>query len=111
VQLTAFSLSPTCTHPGGTANANVSVQNTTGFAQTFYAQDWVTEFGITLTRGSAMGSYTLPPFYTASQSQATQVPAYTPWGQYTVNVGVGPSSSDPTSWSQRSATLTVSPFC
>jgi hypothetical protein len=111
VQLTGFSLSPSCTHPGGTVTANVTVQNTTLSAQTFYAQDWVTAFGVTLTRGSAVGPNTLPPLYSASQGQATQVPSYTPYGYYTVNLGVGPSSTDPTSWGQRSAALTVSPFC
>ncbi len=110
-QLNSFSLTPACVAPGHSVTAATTVQNTTYTVQTFYAQEFVTEFGYTLQRGGVMGGYTIPPFYTTTQSQVTQIPAYTPYGYYTVNLGIGPSSSDPTGWGSRGTGLTVSPFC
>jgi hypothetical protein len=111
VQLDAFSLSTSCATPGSKISANVTVQNTTYYFQTFYAQDWVSLYGLTVDTGSPQGGYPLPPLATISQSQSAQLPSYTPYGYYTVNVGVGPSSSSPTSWSTRSSGLFVAPFC
>jgi hypothetical protein len=111
VQVTSLSTTPLCVRPGGSVNANVTVRNTTTAPQTFYAQDWVTELGLEVSRGSVMGSYTLPPLYSTTQSQTTKISPTTPYGYYTVNVGVGPSASSPTSWSRLSTTLIVLPFC
>ena len=111
VSITGFSVSPACVTPGGTVTATATVQNTTGFPVSFYSQSWVTEGGVTVYRGGAQGAYNAPAYVPVTQSQNVQIPSYTPWGYYTLNLGVGPSSSDATSWSQRSAPLTVSPYC
>ena len=111
VNVNSVTVSPSCVKPGGTLSANITVQNTTIFPVNFYGQEWATEFGATVQRGSVLGPYAAPPLVPVSESQAESIPWWTPWGQYTVYFGVGPSSSDPTSWSQSSATLTVSPFC
>lgn len=111
VNVTAFSLSPSCTHPGGTVTATATLQNTTYLPQGFYAQEFVTEFGYTIQSGGVMGPYGLPSYGSVTQSQSTQVPSYTPYGYYTVNLGDGPSSSNATGWSSMGAGLTVSPFC
>jgi hypothetical protein len=111
VDVKSLTVSPACVRPGADITANVTVQNTTVQPVTFYAQEWATEFGITVQRGSVLGPNTAPPLIPVSQGQTTNVPWWTPWGQYTVYFGDGPSSSDPTSWSQASTVLTVSPFC
>jgi hypothetical protein len=111
VQLNGFTLSSGCIQPGGSVTATATVQDTAGYPVTFYSQSWVTEGGVEVYRGGVAGPDTAPAFVPVSQSQTLQVPAYTPWGYYTINLGIGPSSSDATSWSQRSATLTVSPYC
>jgi hypothetical protein len=111
VQITAVTLSPSCVQPGQNVTANVTVQNTTYYPQVFYAQGWVSVGGQVVQRTGVGGPYGLPAYATLTQGQTQQVPYYTPWGQYTVTAAVGPSSSDPASYSQRSAILTVSPFC
>jgi hypothetical protein len=112
VQVTAFSL-PSCASPGQTISATVSVQNTTYYPQAFYAQEWVGNFGpgFALQSSSVQGPYGLPPYTPLTDSVSEQIPSYTPYGYYTVNVGVGPSSSSPTSWSSMSQGLTISPWC
>jgi hypothetical protein len=97
--------------PGGSITATVTVQNTTWFTQAFYGQSWVTEFGNEVQTGSVNGPYVAPLFAPLTTTQTQQVPWYTPWGYYSVNVGIGPSSSNARSYSQRSAPLAVSPFC
>ena len=111
VNVNSVTVSPSCVRPGGTVNANVTVQNTTLLPVNFYGQESATEFGAQVQRGSVLGPYTAPPLVPVSQSQTESIPWWTPWGQYTVTFGVGPSSSDPTSWSRSSAPLTVSPLC
>jgi P pilus assembly chaperone PapD len=111
VQITGFTVSPSCVKPGGNVTATVTVQNTTWYPQVFYAQSWVTDFGAEVQTGSVVGPYSVPVFAPLSQTQTQQVPWYTPWGYYNVWVGAGPSSSDGRSYSQRFAPLTVSPFC
>jgi hypothetical protein len=111
VEVTGFTLSPSCVKPGGSVTANVTVQNSTYQAQTIFAQSWTTSYGTEVQTGPVIGPYTVPAFVPLSQSQTQTVPWYTPWGYYTVNFGVGPDSSHPRAWSQRSAPLVVSPFC
>jgi hypothetical protein len=111
VNITGFTLSPSCVRPGGSVTATVTVQNTTWSPQAFYAQSWVTEFGAEVQSGSVVGPYGAPLFAPLTTTQTQQVPWYTPWGYYTVNVGIGPSSSDARSYSQRSAPLAISPYC
>lgn len=110
-QITSFTLSKSCVTPGGSVSANATVQNTTALPVQFYSKPWVTEGGFQVYSGGTAGPYPAPAFTPVSQSQTVQIPAYTPWGYYTIHLGIGPSSSDPTSWSQRSATLAVSPYC
>jgi hypothetical protein len=109
--VTGLTLSPSCAAPGQTVTATVTVSDTTYYPQEFYAQDWVSDWGITLERGSVDGPLGVAPYAPLSDSVSAQIPPYTPYGYYTINVGVGPSSSSPTSWSSASAGLTVSPWC
>jgi hypothetical protein len=111
VQVTAFSVSPTCVHPGANVTASVTLQNDTYYPLNFVLQSWTTYYGAEVQRSSVMGPYPAAPFTPITQSQTTQIPWYAPWGTYWVNVGTGPNSSSPTSWSTRSAPLTVSAFC
>jgi hypothetical protein len=111
VTITGFTLNPSCVAPGGNTTATVGVQNMTVLPESFYAQTWATEGGAEVYRSSAQGPYTVPGLAPLSQSQSMNISKTTPWGYYTVYVGIGPSSSDPTSWSQASTTLVVSPFC
>ena len=109
--ITSFTISPSCAAPGSTVSATATVQNNTAFPLSFYSQSNVTEGGVPVYSGGATGPYGAPAYVPVTQSQKVQIPWYTPWGYYSVNLGIGPSSSDPTSWSQRSATLIVSPVC
>jgi hypothetical protein len=111
VQVTSFSLSPTCVAPGHSVTATATIQNTTYAPQSFYAQEFVSEFGYTIQQGSVMGAYALPSYASVTQSQTTQLSSTTPYGYYTVNLGVGPSSSNATGYGSRGTGLTVSPFC
>ena len=111
VQVTNFSVWPTCVRPGNDVTATVTLQDTTWYPVSFVLQGWVTYYGQEVSRTSVMGPYPAPPFTPITQSQTTQVPWYAPWGTYYVNIGTGPSSTAPTSWSTRFAPLTVSPFC
>jgi hypothetical protein len=111
VEVTNFNITPSCVKPGGQITSNSTVQNTTYTPTAFYAQAWATEAGFEVYRGSVAGPYPAPPFYPVSQTQTQQIPANTPWGYYYVNLGIGPSSSSPTSWSRRTTSLVVSPFC
>jgi hypothetical protein len=111
VDITGFSVSPSCVQPGGTITTTVTVHNNNFFPTNLYGQPWATEGGVEVYRGSVSGPYTAPPLISVTQSLQQQIPVYTPWGYYSVNFGIGPSNSSPTSWSQRSATLVVSPVC
>jgi hypothetical protein len=111
VDVTGFTLSPSCVHPGGSVTANVTVQNNTYSTQTMYAQSWTTSWGVEVQTGPVIGPYSVPAFVPLSQSQTQTVPSYAPWGVYQVYFGVGPDSSHPRAWSQMSAPLYVSPFC
>jgi hypothetical protein len=113
VEVTAFSLSPTCTHPGGTVTANTTVQNTTLLPQQFYAQTRTTYYGYPVQTSSVYGPYAVPSLSSLSKSTPTTIPSNAPWGNYTVVFGIGPSASSAMSWSTRSAPLKVAPapFC
>lgn len=109
VEITAFSVSPSCARPGATVTANVTVRNTGLLPQRTYAQTRTTYFGWTVATSQVYGPYDVPPLLPASTSMQETVPWYAPWGSYTVTLGIGPSPGDPTSWSSRSAPLTVAP--
>ncbi len=109
VEITAFSVSPSCARPGSTVTASVTVRNTGLLPQRTYAQTRTTYFGWTVATSRVYGPYDVPPLFPASTSMQETVPWYAPWGSYTVTLGIGPSASDPTSWSTRSAPLTVAP--
>jgi hypothetical protein len=111
VEVSSFGISPSCTHPGGTLNATVTIQDTTWFPQSFYVQESTAYFGWTVQSSGASGSYPAFPGIPETQSQSETVPQYAPWGTYTVNLGIGPSSTDATSWSTRTATFQVYPWC
>jgi hypothetical protein len=109
VEITAFSVSPSCTRPGSTVTANVTVRNTGLLFQRTYAQTRTTYFGWTVATSQVYGPYDVPPLIPASTSMQADVPWYAPWGSYTVTLGIGPSASDTMSWSTRTAPLTVAP--
>ena len=113
VEVTAFTLSPSCTHPGGTVTANTTVQNTTLLPQTFYAQTRTTYYGYPVQTSGVYGPYSVPPLSSLSKSTPTTIPSNAPWGDYSVTFGIGPSSSSAMSWSTRTAPLKVAPvpFC
>jgi hypothetical protein len=111
VQVNSFSISPACTHPGGTVNATVTVEDTTWFPQSFYAQESVDYFGYTVQNSGASGSYPAFPAVPETQSVSQTIPQYAPWGTYTVHLGIGPSATDASSWSTSSATFQVWPWC
>ena len=111
VQISGFSLSPACVKPGSSVSASATVHNTTLLPQSFYSHWNVSEGGYQVYDGTTGGPYSVPPLATGSQSQNTQIPWYTPWGSYTVTLTIGPSSTDSSSWDQRSEPLTVGPWC
>jgi hypothetical protein len=107
VNVTGFTLSPSCTHPGGTVAAKVTVQNTTLLTQTFYAQTKTYYFGALVQTSQVQGPYNVPPLLSFSTTQQQTVSSNAPVGSYTVVLGIGPSQASPMSWSTRSAPLTV----
>jgi hypothetical protein len=109
VDITGFSLSPSCTHPSGTVTANISVVNATLQTQRFYARTTTSYFGAPVMQSDIYGPYDVPPIAQLSTSISQQVPWYAPNGMYTVVLGIGPSTADPTSWSTRNANLWVAP--
>jgi hypothetical protein len=113
VEVTGFTLSPACTHPGGTVTANTTVSNTTLLPQQFYAQTRTSYYGYPVQTSSVYGPYAVPSLSSLSQSNQSTVPSNAPYGSYTVVFGVGPSSSNAMGWSTRSAPLKVAPqpFC
>ena len=109
VEITAFSVSPTCARPGSTVTANVTVRNTGLLFQRTYAQTRTSYFGWTVMTSQVYGPYDVPPLIPASTTMQETVPWYAPWGSYTVTLGIGPSPSDPMGWSTRTAPLSVAP--
>jgi hypothetical protein len=110
VNVTAFSISPSCTHPGGTVTATATVQNTTLLPQSFYGEARTSYFGVPV-QTSTYGPYTALPLLSVTQSASTQIPYYAPWGSYSVVFGIGPSSGDPMGWSTSTSGFTVAPWC
>jgi hypothetical protein len=112
VDLVDFSLSPTCTHPGGQVTAHVTVHNTTLSSQNLFTQSWTTLVSTPLEvqTGSVDGPTSVPAAYSGSQDKTVTIPASTPPGIFDVHLGFGPSASDGRSWSQRSVQLTVLPI-
>src|SRR5881409_1442165 len=94
VEVTAFSLSPSCTHPGGTVTANTTVQNTTLLPQQFYAQTRTSYYGYPVQTSGVSGPYAVPTLSSLSKSTPTTVPSNAPWGDYTVLFGIGPSADN-----------------
>jgi hypothetical protein len=111
VVITGFSLSPSCVAPGRSVTGTVTIQDTDWYPVKFVTKGWATYLGQTVQDSGVIGPYPAPPFVPVIQSQTVNIPWYAPWGTYYVNIGTGPDASSPTSWSQRTATLTVSPFC
>jgi hypothetical protein len=113
VDITAFSITPTCTHPGSTVTADVTVHNNGLLPVRIYAQTRTSYYGWLVQTSDVYGPYDVPPILSPSTSMQTTVPAYAPWGSYTVTLGIGPSPTDTTSYGTRSAGLGVAPqpFC
>src|SRR5437870_1386470 len=98
VNVTGFTLTPSCTHPGGTVSAKVTVQNTTLQSQTFYAQTKTYYFGAPVQTSQAQGPYSVPALLSGSNTQQQTIPSNAPWGSYTVVLGIGPSQTSAMSW-------------
>lgn len=111
VNLTRFSVSPSCARPGGTVTGTVTVQNSNLLPQTFYGQTRTSYYGYQVQTSQVYGPFELLPLQSITTSMQMNVPWYSPWGSYTVTAGVGPSSSDAMSWSTAQASVTVVPWC
>jgi hypothetical protein len=111
IDVTAFSLSPSCMHPGGTIIARDTVQTTTQQTQTFYAQTATSYFGVPVQTSQVYGPFITGPNTTSITTTPTVVPWYSPFGSYTVTFGTGPSAGNAMGWSTRSAPLNVEPWC
>jgi hypothetical protein len=111
VSVSSLSLSTGCARPGASVTATVTISDGGWWPTWFYAQAWVTYLGQQVYRSDALGSFPAVPFYPETESQTVQVPWYAPWGTYYVNVAIGGSASTPTEWDQKTASVSVSPFC
>jgi hypothetical protein len=113
VEVTSFTISPGCTHPGGTLTATDQLRTTTQQNQTFYVQTQTQYFGFTIQTSPAYGPYIVGPNTTSTTVTPTSVSIFTPPGSYTTVFGVGPTPSDAMGWSTRSATWSalLAPFC
>jgi hypothetical protein len=112
VDVTSFSISPACTHPGGTISATVTVENSTPLPQPFYAETQAQWLGqLTLQTSPVYGPYPALPAVPETQTETATVPSYAVWGTYDVALGIGPSSSDPMGWSTATGSFSVSPWC
>jgi hypothetical protein len=109
----AFSVSPSCTHPGGTLTATDTVQTTTGQDQTFFIQTRTYYYGALFQTSKVYGPYITGPHTTSTTVTQTAVPLFTPFGSFATVFGVGPSRSDAMGWSTASAGWSVEPqpFC
>jgi hypothetical protein len=112
IVVSAFSLSPSCTHPGGTVTATDTLQTTTNQNVEFYAESETRYFG-TVVMSTLYGPYITGPNTTSTTVTPTSVPWYAPFGSYNTVFGVGPSAGDALGWSSRSAdwSVTAWPFC
>src|SRR5260370_23725226 len=68
VQVTSFSVWPTCVRPGNDVTATVTLQDTTWYPLTFVLQAWATYYGQEVSRSSVMGPYPASPFTPITQS-------------------------------------------
>ncbi len=112
VDVTGFTISPACTHAGGTITATVTVKNSTALPQSFYAQTQAQWLGLlTLQTSPVYGSYPAAPNVPETQTQTATVPSYALPGTYNVILGIGPSSSNPMGWSTATSGFSVWPWC
>jgi hypothetical protein len=111
IDVTAFWVSPSCVKPGSWLTTGLTLKNEENSPVQFATTSWETLFGYTVSSGPVQGPLTAPSGSTTNETQTSQVAWSTPWATYTVHFGVGPDTSSPTSWSQATAQLTVSPFC
>jgi hypothetical protein len=111
LEVTAFNLSPSCMHPGGSVTGIDTVRTTTQQNQTFYAQTATSYFGVPVQKSQVYGPYITGPNTVSTTSTPTVVPWYTPFGFYTISFGLGTAAADAMGWSTRSASLYVEPWC
>jgi hypothetical protein len=108
--LDSFSLSPSCTHPGGTVAATASWTNQWDGTVQVFARVQATYLGHTVATSPTYGPLVGEFGGTQSYTWPIAVPWYALFGPYNLVLTIGPSRSDPVSEDSRSATLTVAPF-
>jgi hypothetical protein len=118
-KIESMSVSPGCTHPGGTVAAQADFGPVGGLDEAGYANLFarlrVFYFGQMVASADPVweqigGGGGLPG--SARSTWQAYVPWFAPWGPYAVVFSIGPSQRDRYSYDSRSATVTVSPlFC
>jgi hypothetical protein len=112
VNMTEFTITPSCQHAGGNIDVTVGVQNTTFWWVDIYFQAKTYDvLGREVASTDPAGPFSVPPFIPIRRTEREVVPPGTLPGIYTVVGGIGGSAQDAMGWSRRSAQLTVSPLC
>jgi hypothetical protein len=112
VSITSLSISPACTHDGGTITASVTVKNSTPTDENFFAQTQASWLGVlNVGTSPASGPYTADEYSSASHKVTATVPSFALPGTYNVTLGIGPSASDPMGWSTATSSFSVWPWC